>query len=93
MLECEAETYTFVTPNSSLTVSNQCNEDFLDRGRDGCKILALDGYCGKHAEILVELGVTNADGVFETALNCPQCGCGADGAVKLYDRLADSFPL
>jgi len=32
-------------------------------------------------------GVTNADGVFETALNCRACGCGPDGAENFYDRI------
>ena len=95
-LECEA--YTFVTPDSfnyvetgvSLTVSNQCNEDFADTDGDGCAMYSEYGWCDQNAEFHVYYGVTNANGVFETGLNCPQCGCTANGAESLYDRLADS---
>ena len=94
-LECEA--YTFVTPDSfnyietgiSLTVSNQCNTDFDDIDGDGCSMYGEYDWCNENAEFHVYFGVTNADGVMHTGLNCPECGCTANGAESLYDRVAD----
>ena len=93
------DTYTFVTPDSfedfeggvSLEISSQCNADFVDSLGDTCAKYGEFGWCSSEgAEFFVYFGVTDADGVYETGLNCPQCGCGADGAENLYDRLADS---
>ena len=102
-LECEEsvteDTYTFVTPDSfedfeggvSLEISSQCNADFVDSLGDTCAVYGEFGWCySQSAEFFVYFGVPDADGVYETGLNCPQCGCGADGAENLNNILADS---
>ena len=95
-LECG--TYTFVTPDTfiyyesglSLKVSSECNADFADKDGDSCERYAEAGWCNQYLEWLVWFGATNENGVFETGLNCPQSGCGANGAENLNDILADS---
>ena len=102
-LECEEseDTYTFVIPDSfvdfvdflggvSLEISSQCNADFVDSNGDTCASYSAFCNAGGSAEFLLYYGVKDADGVLETGLNCPECGCGADGAENLYDWLADS---
>ena len=93
-LEC-SQTYTFVTPDNwssvesgvSYEVSSKCNDDFADKDGDDCARYASTGWCNFSAQFQVKYGVINADGVFETGLNCRACGCGADGAETLYDRM------
>jgi len=71
-----------------LEVSSKCNDGFADRDGDGCVRYAAAGWCDYlSAQGHVNYGVINANGVFETALNCRACGCGADGAENLYDRI------
>ena len=72
-----------------MKVSSECNEDFVDNDWVSCEGYSSLG-CENQVEALVFYGVTNANGVLETSLNCPQCGCGADGAENLNDLLADS---
>ena len=98
-LECDSThsgTYKFVTPGTfvyfesgvSLEVSSECNADFVDKVGENCDDYA-HGCHNTHVESLVYGGATNANGILETGLNCPKCGCWADGAENLNDLLAD----
>jgi len=93
VLQCD-QTYTFVTPDwwwavetgVSYEVSSKCNDDFADIDGDDCTRYAESGWCNYSAQFQVKYGINNADGFFETGLNCRACGCGADGAETLHER-------
>ena len=90
--------YTFVTPDNyswvqsglSRQYSSRCNADFADIDGDDCNDYAEEGWCNWYSEDFVYYSIKNSDGIWETGLQCPQCGCGAGGAANLYDVYADS---
>ena len=80
-----------------LTFSNQCNPDFID-GQNGAIIESMDAcdyyeryWCNSNFTITTFLpsfllrASQNADGLWETGLSCPQCGCGSDNAINYND--------
>ena len=69
--------------------SNLCNPDWVASDGYNCERIASDGYCRDTAKAMVFYATENADGIWETALQCPQCGCGDDGAVNLNDLYAE----
>ena len=44
--------------------------------------------CDMKVSDLINYGQWNTNGIFETVLQCPQCGCGSDGAANLNDLYA-----
>ena len=78
----------------SIQVSGSCNPNFEVRGFFPCEELAsmpdnmADNTCGWPAFRLFEQGSLNSDGILETILQCPRCGCGSEGAINLNDRYA-----
>ena len=69
--------------------SQLCNPDWVASDGLGCKGYAFYEYCQDTAYQLVFYATENTNGIWETALQCPQCGCGADGAINLNDRYAE----
>ena len=66
--------------------SELCNPDWVaSNGYPNCEQAAFRGFCKDMVIDLVYLASENAEGIWETALQCPQCGCRADGAVNLND--------
>ena len=93
--------YTFVLPDDfhvyynnevsggqALEFSKLCNADFVDSDGWNCAEFAENGFCEDSADNMVYYATENADGIWETGLQCPQCGCGDDGAVNLNDLYA-----
>lgn len=60
----------------------------MGNGYGPCDEMASVGYCNIKVEYLVRYGFLNTNGIFETLLQCPQCGCGAEGAANLNDLYA-----
>ena len=103
--ESNISSYTFVIPEEgsfydyddnsyeighSLEVSDSCNPDFIDASTLNCTTISEQWQCdGYYVDELLYYSTINEYGILETALQCPQCGCGADGALNLYDLLAD----
>ena len=105
VLDCKDKTnsYTFVIPGDDwymysdydygdlgeeLEISASCNPDFIDSDGDDCE--SYRGYCDQfNAKSLIEIATVNEHGILETALNCPQCGCDANGAANLNDVYAE----
>ena len=102
--EANVSSYTFVIPDSgwymysdyafaelgeSLEFSASCNPEFADTDGDDCEWYAENGWCEVSAIDFIEYSVVNEHGIRETGLNCPQCGCGADGAISLNDIFDD----
>ena len=72
----------------SIKVSRSCNPNFKMVQLISCDELATRGGCGFNVMDLVYHGTWNTNGILETNLQCPQCGCGAEGADNLNDLLA-----
>ena len=73
----------------SMEFSALCNPDFTDSDGDDCEFLSNGGYCDNSAYFFIKYSTVNEHGIHETGLQCPQCGCGADGAVNLNDVYAE----
>ena len=69
----------------SIQVSESCNPNFLLYGRP-CNYIT--NFCNTPVNSLLTYGNWNINGLYETALQCPQCGCGAEGAANLNDLYA-----
>ena len=73
----------------SVQVSSSCNPNFSDFfNYFDCEEMADRGWCDTKVLYLVSGGSWNTDGLLETPLQCPQCGCGSEGAVNLNDLWA-----
>ena len=84
----------------SFTISRSCNPNFIMylRGpwhpaRQNCEDIGRGGYCDPNLlnwgpRAFITYGNYNEHNLFETPLQCPQCGCGAEGAVNLNDLYA-----
>ena len=85
------DNYSFAPPGVTRQYSSRCNADFIDIDGDDCNKWEKEGWCNFEAsESFVRYGIKNSEGIWETALQCPQCGCGDGGATNLYDLYADS---
>ena len=80
--------YQDLSKGHSFQVSAVCNPDFRNAFGYNCEKQGRGSWC-KFARDLVQNGVVNEHGILETGLQCPQCGCGAGGAVNLNDLYAD----
>ena len=69
--------------------STLCNADFVASDGYNCDEHFEYGYCEDAAFTMVYYASENTDGIWETGLQCPQCGCGAGGAVNLNDLYAE----
>ena len=68
--------------------SESCNADFVSPDTNvDCDWYANYGFCDDANDVweLVRNANKNSAGIWETALSCPQCGCGANGALNLND--------
>ena len=96
------QSYTFV-PNQGPpihAVSELCNPDFIHiqypnfiNGNPipkqyDCDELKDMGACDMKVSDLINYGQWNINGIFETFLQCPQCGCQSEGAANLNDLYA-----
>ena len=97
-----AEPYTFTLPprfyimeNSDVSDGDEvqfdgsCNPDYTDLWDRGCTFYSDRNLC----EIwdvypFVNFASINEAGFYETALNCPQCGCESNVGVNLNDVYA-----
>lgn len=73
----------------SPVVSGLCNPNFVDKDGYDCEDYFENGYCDDMITQLIFYSVWNENGILETSRQCPQCGCGADGAVNLNNLYAD----
>ena len=44
-----------------------------------------ENYCAVTLHYLVKYSTKNAEGIWESGLQCPGCGCDDDGAINLND--------
>ena len=78
----------------TLQVSESCNSDFIHDEQFkqfeqlDCEKIKHFGGCGLEVNVLIFLGHWNTHGHLETFLQCPQCGCGSEGAANLNDLYA-----
>ena len=72
-----------------LAVSELCNPHFVNNLNNNCEDIAKYKWCDVSVRVLVYYGVLNENGTFETNRQCPQCGCGVNGADNLNDLYAD----
>ena len=76
----------------TLSFSSTCNPDFEDKDGTGCYEYARKNYCNAyktHRIWFVNFASQNEDGIWETGLQCPECGCGANGATDLNSLSAE----
>lgn len=76
----------------TIEVSYLCSPNYVDSFNRNCK--QLSKYCenvpnstfnAKHFPSYLAYATQNRYGYWQTLLNCPECGCGEDGAMKLYN--------
>ena len=74
----------------SIQVSTSCNPNFVLIGSWAydCDQIKNIGSCDDEVKFLINLGQWNTNGIYETPLQCPQCGCGSEGAVNLNELWA-----
>ena len=69
------------------TLSTVCDPNFIDSEGYGCENYnKFDDGCAAFSNYaLMYNGVNSPTGVM-TGLNCPICGCGEDGPIRMGDR-------
>ena len=76
----------------SLTFSGSCNPNFEFYHRNmhySCEnAVSRPKLCTNPVHMFVAWAINNTNGHLETYLQCPQCGCGAEGAANLNDLYA-----
>ena len=83
-LNCQAEKNAYEFDYA--LYSKSCNPEFKDVYGRNCAFLAENDGCTLFVtagEELILRRTPNKDSIWETALQCPQCGCGPEGAFKL----------
>ena len=71
-----------------MNVSKLCNFDFIDWWGQNCTYYDERDLCGDNdVTTFVLPAVKNADGLWETALNCPECGCGSDDGQRYLNDI------
>ena len=85
-LNCQAEINAYEFDHALW--SKSCNPEFKDVYGRNCAFLAENDGCTLFktaAEELILSSTPNKDSIWETALQCPQCGCGQwdNGAFQL----------
>ena len=82
----------YLERGQSLTFSGSCNPNFelyYRNMRYSCEsVVSTPIYCTQPVHLHVAWATNNTNGHLETYLQCPQCGCGADGAANLNDLYA-----
>ena len=69
-----------------VTISTVCDPNWKSIYGDGCDYYA--GSCTSYSnEQLLYHSTSSTTGGVMTALNCPVCGCGEDGPVRMGDRV------
>ena len=90
MYDYENYNYENAEKGESMEFSKSCNPDFKDSSGDECQDYDRRRYCDRNnAGDFVMFATVNEHGIWETGLQCPQCGCGADGAANLNDVYAE----
>ena len=83
---------TKLEPGQTLTISGSCNPNFVTGSPEypfTCKnVEEFEYICNWWVTYLVRYGLYNENGHLETILQCPQCGCGAEGAANVNDLYA-----
>ena len=65
-------------------ISTACDPNHVGRGSwVTCDLLAKH-YCEDPWNLIINARL-RSDGILETGLSCPQCGCGENGALKITD--------
>ena len=87
--------YTKLEPGQTLTISGSCNPnyEYPNTGRPEypwtCKTAEEYKYiCNWRSNNFIRYGIYNENGHLESFLQCPQCGCGAEGAANINDLYA-----
>ena len=88
----DSNSFDFFEAGHSLQVSEPCNPNliyttFLLQQLD-CDKIEFVGGCNLSVIGLIFHGHWNTNGHLETFLQCPQCGCGSEGATNLNDLYA-----
>ena len=66
---------------NTVEISKLCNPDFINSFGMGCK----EHRCRGNLFKLLASGVQNKDGLWETNLNCPNCGCENDEPMNINE--------
>ena len=76
----------YVAMGESFQISYSCNPDFIDAYGASCQYWQYA--CFANAQHLLSNAVVTEQGILETGLSCPECGCGTvygDGAANIND--------
>ena len=74
---------------NAIQLSGSCNPDFVDWTGANCTLYGEEGFCEETVLERLFYSNLNSDGIWETGENCPECGCGENGAANLNDVLVD----
>ena len=68
-------------------ISTVCDPNFVDNDGQDCNWYARWGTnCERIPNtVLLRYGVYTVEGI-KTGLNCPECGCGQNGAIRMHER-------
>ena len=82
---------------TEMEFSLKCNPDFIASEiafSPGATCETFGKYCKSFEHDFHLLQATrNSNGIWETLLQCPQCGCGEDGAAKLVNPMYDMYDM
>ena len=88
----DLNSYDYFEAGHSLQVSESCNPNLTfvytfnnDLIQLDCDEIKYHGGCDLPVSRLIKFGQWNTNGIYETFLQCPACGCGSEGAANLND--------
>ena len=84
-LDPETYDYYYEDFTCEFTVAIACDPNFVDTVGDDCSRYGSSDWCDMSNDNMLNYGFLTDEG-FKTALQCPQCGCGANGAINMHDR-------
>ena len=75
----------FFKVGDTVEVSASCNPDYRDLFGRGCEKYKEKKFCKKVEVNILFANDKNADGLWQTGQNCPQCGCDEHGPKNIFN--------
>ena len=78
--------------SNTIEISKLCNPNYITGGELTCAEIFQEGQCDRLNLISTLRGASqNANGHWETRLNCPECGCGTIDILDSLNEIAEGW--